>query len=312
MGKPPVALGAAGELAAIPTLHLWLHPPHVQVPTMPMYDYANHDMLTEQVAIPGSRDPVASLPDRDVEAKKVMARPNLLLILRHSYDCIRLMHQAGYSLNGQFGVANLLVYPSLDVRMTGRLHITSFTQDTGDRDYTAFASCVEEFLCLRETVPPHVSRWLNIIRQGVIGDEYLIRYNTALMAPTQVFSTFMSLRRTLESLHSANEALYTRIVNSLPEYNLWHSHFYACVNRYMEKARKYQVNRTGLENPFDQNIRGVLTLCRHCSEHPGFELEEDFMLLIVEDDFPELASNFQTVMFREGWLLPLNLEQAMG
>lgn len=68
----------------------------------------------------------------------------------------------------------------------------------------------------------------------------------------------------------------------------------------------HTIARTGKNNPFVQNIRGVLTLSRHSAEHPGYELEE-FMLLIVEDDFPDL-STFQMAMFRAGWLPVLNLE----
>ena len=85
--------------------------------------YAQNSQLTEIVDVPGS----------EPSATAVRALPHTLRVLRRWYQCMWTMHRSGLSLRGEFGAANILVYSSLEVRLTG-VHLSRFTKSDGDRD----------------------------------------------------------------------------------------------------------------------------------------------------------------------------------
>ena len=51
-------------------------------------------------------------------------------------------------------------------------------------------------------------------------------------------------------------------------------------------------------------------LGRHCGQHLGRDIEE-YMLMVMEDNYPGLAAGFQRTVFRAGLLRFLNLHLLM-
>ncbi|CAO2205472.1 unnamed protein product [Urochloa humidicola] len=282
------------ELANVQWLHEFLHCPLKGVPYLNLLAYAQNSQLTETVDIPGS----------ELGATSVRAVPDTLQVLRRWYHCFMLLHQNGLCLFGQFGSPNILVYTNRVVRLTG-IHLTHFTKSGGDLDYRQFVVSAEEFFTLRESVPSDIRAWLELIREGVNGYEYVIRYSTALMEPTQAFSWLMESRSILEELRITDPFTLSKIISMYPELIDWDQDSY-CVNTLMRSAREYVDIRTGRPIEFEPDVRGVLKLGRHCSQHPA-KFKEKYMVLIIEDDFPGFVAHFQLILFKAGVLRFFNL-----
>lgn len=285
----------------IPWRHEFLDCTLNRVPSLSIVAYAQGSQLTETVRVPGSQ-PIAYA---------VRALPPVLVILRHMYHSIWVMHRSGVCLWGQFGPANLLVYQTLAVRMTGPLHLSYYTRNGGDLDYAQLAASVEAMFTARESVPMDIQGWLGLIREGVRGYEYLIRYDVALMEPVQAFSWLMAARALLERLSVMNHTAFNMIVYDLHA-NLmdWNVDSY-CLNTLLQATREHINPHTGLEVEFERNVRGLLTLFRNCSQHSA-RFMEAYMMLIVEEDFPGFVRRFQASLFRAGVIGHHHLEASMG
>jgi hypothetical protein len=163
---------------------------------------------------------------------------------------------------------------------------------------------VEQMFTLHGSLPADIRTWLELIREGVNGYEYLIQNSTALMEPRQAFSWLMASRGVLEQIRFADRHAFDTIVGLHPELIDWDldSH---CVNTLMRSSREFIDQHTGRPTEFVPNIMGVLKLTRNCSQHPA-KYKEHLMVLIMEDDFPGFVARFQLNLFRAG-LLPLTL-----
>ena len=158
---------------------------------------------------------------------------------------------------------------------------------------------------LHGSLPADIRTWLELIREGVNGYEYVIQNSTAPMEPRQAFSWLMASRGVLEQLRYTDS--FNTFVSMHAELIDWDvdSH---CVNTLMRSAREYIDPHTGRPTDFEPNVMGVLKLTRNCSQHPA-KYKEHLMVLIMEDDFPGFVARFQLNLFRAG-LLPLTpLEQ---
>jgi hypothetical protein len=262
-------------------------------------EYALSTVLTELVTIPGSWGTVENPRPTETISR---GRPHLLVVLRRWFECILGVHACGYSLRGQFNIASFTVGARLQVKMTGIVHLFPYSRLDGGLDYTALVSSIEQFMTLRELVPPHLRVWLDLIGEGVNGVEYLIRYHTSLMEPRQAFDFVLEARNVLDQVRVLDPLVFDMIISLHPELADWDTDSY-CVNWYMDAARRYADSRTGKAFEFAHDLTGVLTVGRNCSAHPARYLK-NFMVLILEDDFPGLVARFQRSIFRAG-LLPI-------
>lgn len=226
------------------------------------------------------------------------------------------LHRAGFTLRGNFTPDNFAVYlATLDVRMAGNLHLSrySYSPEAGVQDHRAFASSVRQVLTQRETVRPHIADWLELIDEGGVGDEYLIRYNISLMEPRIALGTLMSMRSRLEELRRSDPRAYNDIMLLLTPYEDWH--VTRCMNTLMHYTRRHterRLRRRGHRGAaFHPTARGILTVIRNCSQHAARRYEH-LMVFIMEDDFRKFAVHFQRVMFNTSQLHLLNLETSMG
>ncbi|XP_039814453.1 uncharacterized protein LOC120677365 isoform X3 [Panicum virgatum] len=137
------------QLHNVPLLHEFVHCPLNEVPCVPLAVYAHNSQLTQTVDTPGSEPSTTA----------VGALPDTLQVLPRSYQCVWRMHRSGLSLRGEFGTANILVYSTLAVRLTG-VHLSRFTKSDGDRDYAQFTAAVEEMFALHESLPDDIRTWL--------------------------------------------------------------------------------------------------------------------------------------------------------
>jgi hypothetical protein len=248
------------------------------------------------------------------------------------------LRRAGFTLRGNFSSENFLVYrpkqqkarkrgraqvrrpdrrPAEDwlvVRMTGRLHLSLYNREDAVEDDRTFVWCVREVLNIREHVPLEISDWLHLINYRGVGREYLVRYHISLMDPRAALAVLMSYRRRIEYLMRRRPDIYASIVHMMaPRYQRWNSRTLHFTNTLMEAARLHvlsQNNKTQ-EEGFDPNVRGILTVVRNCSEHPAKRFEQ-YMLLILEEDFRGFAARLHSIMFRTGQLQFLHLENTMG
>ncbi|CAL5009153.1 unnamed protein product [Urochloa decumbens] len=266
---------------------------------MNLLAYAQNSQLTETVNIPGSEH----------SATSVRALPDTLQVLRRWYHCFMILHQNGLCLLGRFGSPNVLIYTNRVVRLTG-VHLSHFTRAGGDLDYMQFVVSAEEFFTLRESVPDDIRAWLELIREGVNGYEYLIRYSACLMEPAQAFSWLMESRSVLDDLRINDPFTLNRVIWMYPELFDWDLDSY-CVNTLMRSAREHVDIRTRRPIEFEPDVRGVLKLGRHCSQHPA-KFKEKYMVLIIEDDFRGFVAHFQLILFEVGLLQRFNLELTMG
>lgn len=194
--------------------------------------------------------------------------------------------------------------------MTGRLHLSRYSPEDAVEDDRTFVWSVREVL---PQVPLEIADWLNLINYRGVGNEYLIRHHIYLMDPRAGFSVLMSFRRRIDYLMRRRPGVYASILSMMAMFEGWNSRVPRFRNSLMEAARLYILNQNGRtqEDGFDPNVRGILKVIRDCSEHPGRRYEQ-YMLLILDEDFQGFAALLQFVMFRAGQLLFLHLEATMG
>lgn len=193
------------------------------------------------------------------------------------------------------------------------VHLVRYSDELGNKDYATFVLCVEQFFATaNHSLPIDIRRWLNLIAEGVNGNEYLIRYNIALMEPVQAFQFLMTGKQILEGLRNVSTTnwLYQLIVSWHPKLSHWMNR--DCKNLLLLETQRYiraQVAAHLLQ--IDPDLRGVLKLWRDTRHHSA-RWYEAFMLLIIEEDFPGEAAKFQRSLSDAGLLGRFHLEATMG
>ncbi|CAN6185150.1 unnamed protein product [Urochloa humidicola] len=271
--------------------------PYNDLPSRSLVAYAMTYRLIEEIPIPG-HEPVRG------RRSKLATR----LVLRRAFRAMWMVHRRGLSMGGRFSGSNFMVDDELSVWLTA-IETIGLTKDMGDKDYFQFVKVILDDFFFQEQIPRDVLRWLRLISNGMEGCAYLICYHSNMMEFHQAITSHMSLYSLFLELETSNFELFQEIIDMLPQYNGWQDHYSYCINELMNDARTY-TDRQGNMIHYQNDVRGVLKLVRHCWQHPGLFFEE-FFTLIVSDDFPWLLADFQEAMYEAGLLRKLHLEATM-
>jgi hypothetical protein len=133
------------------------------------------------------------------------------------------------------------------------------------------------------------------------------------MDPRPGLSVLMSFKKRIDYLRRRWRDAHTSIVYMMSLFLGWNARLHQFSNNLMEAARVYTLNQSGRTqlDGFESNVEGILKVIRDCSEHPAKSFEQ-YMLLIIEEDFHSFAALLQFAMFRAGQLQYLNLDNSMG
>ncbi|CAN6226371.1 unnamed protein product [Urochloa humidicola] len=277
--------------------HQFIHCPLNKQPRRSLIQYALTEVLTEAINIPGHGS---------VSGRRATLQSKV--VFRRSFRAMLSLHRAGHSMGGNFTGLNFIIDPQFFVRLHS-IHYVDFCHDEGEKDYCQFIWVFLHEVFVRESAPPEVLRWLQLISKGIQGYEYLISYHNSMMEYHQAITSHMSLYMIFLELKRTNRRLYKLIISWLPQYDGWKNGGQYCINALMNRTRRY-VNPGGSMTRYQDDIRGVLKLVRNCWQHPCRFLEA-VLTLIVAVDFPHLLSDFQEAMFDAAQLGKLNLEVTM-
>lgn len=213
-------------------------------------------------------------------------------------------------MGGRFSASNFIIYSDLSVRLNDILVMELINKEVGDQDYFQFVKVMLDQVFAQEQIPRGVLRRLRLISNGLEGYGYLTAHHNCMMEPHQAVMSHMSLYSKFLELETSDNQLFRDIISSLRQYNGWKGRIKTCSNGLLDDTRIYVNPMTGIRIKYEDDVRGVLKLARHCWQHRALYKEGIFTLIIAQD-FPWLFADFQEAMHEAGLMVQLHLEACM-
>lgn len=226
--------------------------------------------------------------------------PEVKQLVREIYILLKSLHKAGYCLDGLFTIDHFVLdeaKSSINVRF-GYLDAEAFKKwfpDGESSDIRCFKEFVRRDVMKGETVPHDINLWLSILGDKDI--EPILRNHVCLMSIQKAGDCFSSCYDTFANLENTQPVVHQRIVTKLSKYNGWQKYIKGIdANDLLERTFVHVDPKC---KPYDDTVVDLLRLLRNSRQHES-RSQHRYFALIVGQNFPNLISDLQIELFKEG------------
>jgi hypothetical protein len=226
----------------------------------------------------------------------------LKLILRRSYQLVKRLNAVGLTLRGQYTSRNLVMDDHLNMKFSvPAVLVRRLREGDGEEDQHTFVHMVKREVFQLIKLPLDVSSWLLLIDACQESYDELKLQNINMMDENLSIYTFMSLYDTLCKIENSDNSAYNNIVKELDDtgkYTEWQTKVNEQSSHYTLKDT--MVYRKSIGLTYSNDIRGLLDMLRNSRQHSAKAYEDVFGRIICKH-FPDLMTDMQKAMYREGY-----------